>query len=53
MTGNEENLSDEHIVVNSQSDESKKTVTVNNEDDLSADNNVDTDTIVVNVDDIQ
>ncbi|MCH86632.1 hypothetical protein A2U01_0007491, partial [Trifolium medium] len=50
MTSNEEIHSDEHTVVNSQSDESMKTMSANKEDDLSVDKNVNAD--VVDVDDL-
>ncbi|MCH90078.1 envelope-like protein, partial [Trifolium medium] len=52
MTGNVENLSEEHTVVNSQSYESMKIVSSNNEDDLFADKNVNADMNVVDVDDL-
>ncbi|MCI54816.1 hypothetical protein A2U01_0076066, partial [Trifolium medium] len=47
MTGNEDNLSDEHTV---QSDESMKTVSANDKNDLSVDKRVGANVDVVNVD---
>ncbi|MCH91904.1 hypothetical protein A2U01_0012835, partial [Trifolium medium] len=52
MTGNEE-VSDEYADANSQSGESKKTVSTNEEESVFADKSVAADANVVNVDDIQ